>query len=187
MKDIKNRRKRFYQPWIIRVLVVVLAALSLSGAGRYAPPGNGPMVSGQTVEDLIEKGKTLFALRQIAGSLCRASPKRSSWTPEMASRSANVPGQAFHRGLRRCACRLCRAILLDPMDYDAYKGRAQVQRALKHYAESLEDCDTAISIIRRTPMSLTSGAGSSRKQEITKGRFRISAKRLSWFLPATST
>jgi tetratricopeptide (TPR) repeat protein len=146
MKDIKNRRKRFYQPWIIRVLVLILAVSSLPGAGRYAPPGNGPMVSGQTVEDLIEKGKTLFALRQIAEAFA-AFTKAIELDPRngVAFRERGR-AKLFTGDYEGALADYGRAILLDPMDYDAYKGRAQVQRALKHYAESLEDCDTAISI-----------------------------------------
>jgi tetratricopeptide (TPR) repeat protein len=47
MKDSNDRRKRFFQSWTICILVTILAALSLPGAGRYSCPWSGKTGSGQ--------------------------------------------------------------------------------------------------------------------------------------------
>jgi tetratricopeptide (TPR) repeat protein len=146
MKNFKNLRKRFYQPWILRVLVVILAVSNLPSAGRYASPGNGPMVSGQTVEDLIKQGDVLSEQRRYDEAIA-AFTKAIELNPRN-SVAFNKRGyiKFLKHDYESAIADYGKAILLDPMDYAAYYGRSQAYLALKRYTESLEDCETAISI-----------------------------------------
>jgi len=146
MKDFKDLRKRFYQPWIICVLVMILAASSLLIAGRYSPPGNEPLVSGQAVEALIKQGDNFFNQGQYDEAIA-AFTRAIEWNSKNGV-AFRKRGQAKFqmKDYEGALVDAGKAILLDPMDYLSYDLQAKGRFELRRYDESLEDCETAISI-----------------------------------------
>jgi tetratricopeptide (TPR) repeat protein len=146
MKDFKDRRKYFYRPWIIRVLVMILAVSGLRGAGRHSPAWNEPSVSCQAVDDLIKQGDDLYKQGRYDEAI-------AAFTKAIELNSRN--GVAFRKrgeakygqsDLQGAIVDAGKAILLDPMDYISYSLRGVCLFVLGRYDESLEDCETAISI-----------------------------------------
>jgi len=146
MKDFKDRCRHFYQPWIIGVLAMILAASSLPGAGRYSPPGNEPSVSGQTVEDLIKQGDALVQ-EHLLDEAIAAYTKAIELNPKNGV-AFRKRGEVKHlkSDYESAIADYGKAILLDPLDHAAYHERSKCQLVLRRFPESLEDCETSISL-----------------------------------------
>ena len=146
MKDSKDRCNHFCHPWIIGVLIMILAASSLPGAGRYSCAWNRPSVSGQATEDLIKQGDALVQ-EHLLDEAIAAYTKAIELNPKNGV-AFRKRGEVKHlkSDYENAVADYGKAILLDPLDHAAYYGRSKCQLVLRRFPESLEDCETSISL-----------------------------------------